>query len=294
MDDYYQVLGVTKGASDDEIKRSYRKLALKYHPDRNSGDASAEEKFKKISEAYAVLSDPQKRQQYDTYGSAGFHQRYSSDDIFRGTDFQSIFREFGMEGGGFDSIFSQIFGGGFAGQGRSPQRGQDVEYPISISFDDAYHGCERQISFSLSNGEERDFKLRVPAGIKHGGKLRVAGKGASSPVGGRSGDLYVVVSVAEHPVFSRVDGSIETPLPLKVSEMILGASATVQTPSGDKQIKVPAGVRAGTKIRLKGLGFPDVASKARSDLFAVVELELPKELTDQQLDAVRNLQSVGL
>ena len=142
MSDYYEILGLQKGASDDDIKRAYRKLALKYHPDRNAGNKEYEEKFKKISEAYAVLSDSEKRKQYDTFGSSGFHQRYSADDIFRGTDFHSIFNDFnfggGGGGGGFDQIFSQMFSGGGS---RRSMKGQDVEYPIRISFEESFSGC---------------------------------------------------------------------------------------------------------------------------------------------------------
>lgn len=294
VEDYYDILGVKKGATDAEIKKAYRQLALKYHPDRNAGDKQAEEKFKKISEAYAVLSDAEKRKQYDTFGSTSFHQKYSTDDIFRGTDFQSIFQEFGMGGNGFDSIFSQIFGRGFSGGGPRQQKGQDVEYPLTISFDDAYRGCEKQIAFSLSGGVQQNIKVRVPAGVKSGGRLRVAGKGAPSPYGGSNGDLYVIINIAEHPLYKRVNNHIETPLKLKISDAILGVSTTVDTPEGERRIKVPAGVKAGTKIRLKGLGFPSPTTGARGDLFAVVELHIPESLNATQLEAVEQLRTVGL
>lgn len=300
MEDYYDILGISKTASDADIKKAYRQLALKYHPDRNQNDKAAEEKFKKISEAYAVLSDEEKRKQYDMFGSSGFHQRYSSEDIFKGADFSSIFKDFGMGGGGagFDSIFSQLFGGGFAGQagGTRHAKGQDLEYPVTVGFDDAYRGAERHISFSTAAGYKQDLKIKIPAGVKTGGRLRIAGKGSPSAYpSGTSGDLFVTITVADHPHFKRVDQDIETTVSLKISDAVLGGSATVSTPEGEKKIKVPAGVKDGVKIRLKGLGFPAaVGAKDRADLFAVVSIEIPKELNSNQIEAMEHLRQVGL
>lgn len=294
MSDYYEVLGLKKGAPSGDIKKAYRKLALKYHPDRNAGDQEAEKKFKKISEAYAVLSDDQKRQQYDTFGNQGFHQRYSSEDIFRGADFSDIF---GGMGGGAGDIFSKIFGGmgggGFGGRPH-PVKGQDVEYPIQIGFDEAYRGSEREVSFRLSDGSTRNIKLKIPAGVKEGGKLRVAGKGAQSHNGGPPGDLFVKVSVAKHPTFSRVEQHVEVSAALKISEALLGTSVELHTPEGEKTIKIPPGVKHGTKLRLKGLGFPSVGGNERGDLFAVINIEIPKNLSDDQKAAAENLAEQGL
>jgi curved DNA-binding protein len=310
--DYYKVLNVNKDASDAEIKSSYRKLALKYHPDRNQGNKESEETFKKISEAYAVLSDPQKKKQYDMVGDAGFHQKYSTEDIFRGTDFSSIFNEFGFRGGpgggrsgasSFEDLFGSLFGGaggGFPGGGqryqqRAPEKGQDVEYPLQVGFMEAYNGGERQISFRLSDGTARDLTVKIPAGIREGTKLRVAGRGAPSQNGGAAGDLYVIIQIAAHHQYQRVNDDIETPLKLKISEALLGSEAQVETPQGFKKIKVPAGVAAGTKIRLKGLGFPSTAgSKTRGDLYAIVTLSVPEKLSKQQKEAVEALAAIGL
>ena len=296
MSDYYEILGVQKGASDDEIKKAYRKLALKYHPDRNRGDKSSEETFKKISEAYAVLSDPEKRQQFDTFGSSGFHQRYSADDIFRGTDFNSILKDFNMGfngGSGFEQIFSQMFGGG--ARRTSPEKGQNVEYTVQITFHESFTGSEKPIHFRLNDGTVRDLKVKIPAGIKEGGKLRVSGKGAPSPYGGRAGDLIVVVNIAPDSFFRREGQDLEADLEMKISEAILGASVDLKTMTGNKRIKVPPGVKPGTKIRLRGLGFPSPQKNGDSgDLFAVVKIGVPKGLSAEQQKAVLALQASGL
>lgn len=300
MADYYKVLGVQKGASDDEIKKSYRKLAMKFHPDRNPGDKAAEDQFKTISEAYAVLSDQDKRKQYDAYGDTRFHQQYSQEDIFRGADFNNIFGDAGFDA---SDIFSRIFGAGFAGGGRGgfgggfgggPQKGQDLEYPITIGFQEAYSGAERQVAFRLNDGSSRDLTVRIPAGIRDGGRLRVAGKGAPSMSGGTPGDLYVVVSVAPHPQYQRVGDDLEGKLPLKLSEALLGSSKEVTTLEGNKRIKIPAGVKPGTKIRLKGLGFHVPGKKIRGDFFAVVEYEIPENFTSDQQRAISSLAEAGL
>tara|TARA_B100000902_G_scaffold333901_1_gene332697 strand:+ start:308 stop:1216 length:909 start_codon:yes stop_codon:yes gene_type:complete len=295
VSNYYDILGITKEASDAEIKKAFRKQAMKYHPDQNQGDKAAEDKFKQVNEAYAVLSDQQKRQQYDTFGEAGFHQRYSSDDIFRGTDFGSIFNEMGFNDGA--SFFSSFFGGAQGGQGgfQQARKGQDVEYPLQIGFMDSLNGAKRKISFTLSNGQTRDLTVNIPSGINAGAKLRVQGKGAASPHGGSPGDLYILIEIASHPDFSRNGNDIESPILLKLSEAILGCSAEVKTPFGEKRVKIPPGVKHGTKVRLRGLGFPVSGNaSAKGDLFAVVELDMPRHLDEDQLAAVTSLQESGL
>jgi curved DNA-binding protein len=300
MADYYELLGVKKSASDDEIKKSYRKLAMKFHPDRNPGNKQAEDKFKQISEAYAVLTDTEKRRQYDMFGDQKFHQNFSQEDIFRGADFRNIFTDAGFDG---SDIFSRIFGAGFGGFGGGPGRGgfgggsvkgQDIEYPVTISFNDAFKGSERHISFRTNDGTSRELTIKVPAGVREGGKLRVSGKGANSQFGGPPGDLYVVVSVAPHPQYVRAGDDVEHKISLKLSDALLGCSKDVETMDGTKKIKVPAGVKPGTKIRLKGLGFPQPGSSSRGDFYAVVDYEVPEKLSAEQMDLVKSLAEAGL
>lgn len=297
MSDYYELLGVKKGASDDEIKKSYRKLAMKFHPDRNPGNKQAEDKFKQISEAYAVLTDPEKRRQYDTFGDQKFHQNFSQEDIFRGTDFRNIFTDAGFDG---SDIFSRIFGAGFGGGpgrggfGGGPVKGQDIEYAITISFNDAFKGADRHVSFRMNDGTSRDLTIKIPAGVREGGKLRVAGKGANSPYGGPAGDLYIVISIAAHPTYTRVGDDIEGKISLKLSDALLGCSKDVETLDGVKKIKIPASVKPGTKIRLKGLGFPQPGSSTRGDFYAVIDYEVPEKLSSVQMDLVKSLAEAGL
>ncbi len=298
MSDYYKILGVDRKATATEIKSVYRKLALKYHPDKNSGDKAAEAKFKEISEAYAVLSDSKKREQYDAYGESGFHQRYSTNDIFRDVDFGDIFSDFGggRSSGGFDesNFFQSIFNQG-RGRSRQPQKGRDLTYALTISFHESFAGCQKQISYRLQSGVKRSFNVFVPAGIATGKKLRLAQKGEESSFGGANGDLFVLVTVMEDPYYRRVGQNIEVSLTLKLSEALLGTVREIETPLGKKSLKCPAALAHGTKIRLKGYGFPSVSGNhEKGDLFVVVKYELPKSLSDQQRQQIEALKAVGL
>jgi curved DNA-binding protein len=292
--DYYQILALKKGATNEEIKRAYRKLAVKYHPDKNPGDKSAEEKFKEINEAYAVLSDPRKKAQYDQFGSTDFHRRFSQEDIFRGFDVGDIFKDLGL---GTEDIFSRIFGGGHFQQGarfRSrKRRGEDFNTDLHISFREAAQGVEKRVAF-MRNGVREELSVKVPAGIANGAKLRVAGKGGKGTEGGPSGDLYLTVKVGSDPVFSRENDDIIVEKVIRFSEAALGTSLEVPTLEGNKRIKIPAGIQPGTKIRLKGFGFPQLGKNSRGDLFVKIGVAVPGNLTESQKKLLRELAESGL
>jgi curved DNA-binding protein len=296
--DYYAVLGVAKDASADQIKKTYRKLALKYHPDKNPGDKPAEEKFKEITEAYAVLSDPEKRKQYDQFGEAGFHQRFSQEDIFRGFDVGDIFREFGF---GTDDIFSHLFGGGGRGgrvrtahfSGGRPQavRGTDLEMHLVVPFPLAIQGGEQRISFRRNGGIEQ-LQVRIPAGVESGQRLRVAGKGGPGPAGGTPGDLFLDLEVASDARFSREGQDLLVTVKVPFSGACLGTSVDVPTLDGEKRVKVPAGIASGAKIRLRGYGVNTGGRKG--DLFAVIEVLIPSNLSATQKKLLEQLREQGL
>lgn len=291
--DYYQLLGLTKTASADEIKKAYRKMAVKYHPDKNPGDKEAEETFKQISEAYAVLSDPQKKAQYDQFGSSGFHQRYSQEDIFRNFDFGDIFKDMGY---GSDDIFSRIFAGGAQGGARfrtRKQRGEDFSMDLSVTFREAATGGEKRVSF-MREGVREDLSVKIPAGIANDAKLRIQGKGGSGSNGGPAGDLYLTIKVTTDPVFSREDDDIIVERTILFSEAALGTTLEVPTLDGAKRIKVPAGIQPGTKIRLKGFGIPHMGKTSKGDLFVKITVKVPEHLTPAQKKLVEELSEAGI
>ncbi|HXC93788.1 MAG TPA: DnaJ domain-containing protein, partial [Geobacteraceae bacterium] len=230
--DYYEILGLKKGASPEEIKKAFRKLAVKFHPDKNPGDKKAEDRFKEINEAYAVLSDPEKKSQYDQFGSTGFHQRYSQEDIFRGFNANDIFREFNL---GSDDVFSRIFGGGGGfrqGGGRNMTRkGQDFEMEFPLSFLEAFTGGEKRVSFSRE-GRSEEVSVKIPAGIDSGARLRLAGKGGTGIGGGPNGDLYLDVVVRPDQKYRREGNDIIMPEQVPFSQACLGGSLDVATLDG--------------------------------------------------------------
>ncbi|HCE66989.1 MAG TPA: integrase [Geobacter sp.] len=299
--DYYKALGIEKGASADEIKKAFRKLAVKYHPDRNPDNKAAEDKFKEINEAYAVLSDPKKKEQYDTFGSSGFHQQYSQEDIFRGFDFGNAYKDMGggFGGGGAEDIFSRLFGGSFSrGGGRGgfragPQRGGDHEMEISVSFRDAALGAEKQIAFRR-DGQREELKVKIPAGVDNGSKIRITGKGAQGEGGGPAGDLFLILRVLPDPVFTRDGGDLLVDRPISFSAACLGTSLDVPTLDGDKRIKVPAGIQPGTKIRLKGCGIKPLGSNYKGDLYVKISVHVPENMNGEQKKLVEELAAKGL
>jgi molecular chaperone DnaJ len=349
--DPYKTLGVDKKASADEIKKAYRKLARQYHPDKNQGDEKAEERFKDIQQAYDVLSDPEKRKQYDQGGG-----------IFGGFD-PGAFRTGGPgAGGGFGGIgdiLSDLFGGGSGAGTRGrpgPERGRDLETEVHISFEQAMEGaqvpvvanvpsacptcrgtgakpgtspqvCPRcqgrgmesqgQGLFSISQPcslchgsgtqitdpcptcqgrgqtmQVKRYKVNIPAGVKDGSRVRLAGKGEPGRRGGQAGDLYVITRVTESPLFNRKGDNLEVDVPITIPEAIRGATVEVPTLSGSKRIRVPAGTQHGTVQRLRGEGPPKLNGKGRGDIHYRLTIDVPRSLNNEQKKAVDDLASV--
>ncbi len=289
--DYYKILGVEKSASDAEIKKTYRKLAMKYHPDKTRGDKTSEEKFKKISEAYAVLSDPKKRNEYDTYGSAGFQQRYSQDDIFKGFDFGDILKEFGF--GGFGNP-----GGGFSsrrgGHHQQQVKGQDLIYELPLTLHEITAGATKTISLN-HGGTNQQVSVKIPKGLIEGKKIRLSGKGEASKYGGPAGDLFIKSKVIPHKDFYADGNDLIINREIRISESITGTSVIVPTVD-DKELnlKIPAGTHHKTKMRLPGKGIPHMKGSKKGDLFVHIQVVIPKELTDRQMKIIEKMASEGL
>jgi curved DNA-binding protein len=311
--DYYKILGLSKSASDADIKKAYRKLAMKYHPDRNKGDAAAETRFKKISEAYAVLSDKEKRKQYDMYGSEGFQNRFSQEDIFRDFDFGDIFREFGFKTGGrAHNIFGNMFGGmggsAFRGGGSSfnspfgahsqrpqPVKGKDIIYELSVTLEETLDTTEKIIAYHTDDSNQERISVKIPAGIPTGKKLRLPGKGYPGLNGGPRGDLYIRVKLMEHPVFERELDNLTLTRDIKFTEAALGTE--IEIPTIDKKalrLKIPPGTQNNAKFRIKGSGMPHMNQKGRGDAYVYVNVSIPKKLDKKQEDLIKKLVETGL
>ncbi|MDY6831152.1 MAG: J domain-containing protein [Thermodesulfobacteriota bacterium] len=305
--DYYKILGVEKNATDEEIKKAYRKLAMKYHPDHSKGDKkAAEEKFKKISEAYAVLKDKEKRKQYDTYGANGFHERYSQEDIFRGFDFSDILKEFGFGGGGgFFSGGGRGGGARFSFDGGSPfggggprqtaaVKGEDVVYELPVTIQEVVSGTTKAVSLRHGGGTET-VNVKIPKGMVSGKKIRLAGKGQPSRFGGPSGDMYIQAKLVKDPVFD-VDGyDLYTTRSVKLTDALKGTRITVAGVDGkDLNLRVPPGTRHKSKLRLAGQGIPHMRGAGRGDLYVEIHVEMPSKLTDKQKQLVEALAETGL
>jgi curved DNA-binding protein len=321
-EDYYQLLGVSKNAGQDEIKKAFRKLALKYHPDQNKDDKSAEEKFKKINEAYAVLSDSKKRKQYDTFGAEGFSRRFSQEDIFRGFDVGSIFKEFGMGSmfgggrGGGGSFFSDIFSGGnrnsrsrqqsssssqnpFGGAGfgggnfnRQPQSAPS-ETELHISLEDAVSGSKKRISLDTGNDSET-IDISIPKGIGSGQKLRLKGKGPINPMTRQRGDLFCKIIIDPHPHFKTRGKDLVMETEIKLTDMVLGGKIKVTAIDGSTlQLKVPPLSKNNTMMRVKGKGIPGTKGSTDGNLLIRLQAQLPDSVDDTQKKIFEELAAAG-
>lgn len=349
QEDYYSLLGVSRSATADEIKKAYRKMAVKYHPDKNPGDKSAEEKFKKVSEAYEVLKDPEKKGLYDQYGHAAFQQGgMGNAGAGRGGPFHDpfdVFREvFRGGGGGGGGIFEEFFGGG--GGREDSNRGNDLRYDLEISLKEAATGVEKEITiprkvgceectgsgmepgskrvmcptcggtgyvtssrgfFSVRQvcpschgsgariekpcrscgGEGRKMantkvRLKIPAGVDDGSRLRSTGNGEAGLMGGAYGDLYVVIHIRDHGIFERHDDNLFCEIPIKFTLAALGGVIDVPTLAGKASLKIPAGTQSGTTFRLRGKGMPNLRSGSHGDQMVRVLIEVPKNLNSEQ------------
>ena len=322
--DYYKTLGVPRDASADDIKKAFRKLAREHHPDAG-GD---EEKFKEINEAYEVLSDDKKRKVYDQYGSTGGQMPFGwggqggqvsgswadvLDSIRRGEgvfgsnwnigDIASMFSGNGgrvqyAQGypGGFGGAQAGGCGGGCAGGGcGGPQPGRDVNVTLSVSFDDAFNGCEKRVTVRIpGETQSQTIDVKIPAGMKDGGKLRKRGKGAASTTGGKPGDLMITVNIEPHPYYTRDGADVVVDTPVTFAEAALGASVVVPAPDGTKvRVRVPAGTQSGTVLTIKGKGAPLVKGEGFGNLKIKVDVQVPAQLNDKQKEALEAFQAAS-
>ena len=299
--DYYEILGVSKTASDDEIKKAYRKLAVKYHPDKNPGDKEAEAKFKEINEAHDVLSDKQKRARYDQFGHAGVGGAGNpfgggaAGNPFAGGNFSFNGQTFNFDfgnGGAFDDILGSIFG--FGGPGaRRPRRGADYQTSVTLTFEEAIFGTTKKVSV---NGD--DLKVKIPAGIDDGMSIRLRGKGGPAPEGGTEpGDLYVRVRVKSHKHLTREGAIILSEEKISMVDAALGCEIDVETVDGSITMKVPAGTQSGTPFKLSGHGVPFRSDGDRGPHIVTIIVETPKNLSKRQkelLEEFRNTKKRGL
>ena len=280
--DFYKVLGVSKDVTEAELKKVYRKLAREFHPDSNPGNATAEARFKEISEAYSVLSDKQQRAEYDQIRAMGGGARFTGGQGFPGG-------AGGFPGGaaGFEDVFSNLFGGGGMGGGFGgfggfgPQRGQDITHRATIDFIDSIKGTTLKLNFERGG----QVQVKIPAGIQDGQKVKVRGKGQPSPNGGEAGDLLVSVHVKPHPVFARDGNNLRVTVPVTFVEATLGATISVPTLGGDPvKLKVAPGTPNGRVLRVKGKGVE--LAKGTGDLLATVEIAVPSHLSEKAKKAL--------
>jgi molecular chaperone DnaJ len=357
MPDYYKILEVSNTANEDEIKKAYRKLAMKCHPDRHKGDKAAEQKFKEINEAYEVLKDPQKKAAYDRYGSSafengGFNQQSGSG--FSGFDFGG-----GFAGFDFEDILGEVFGGGTRRKSgaRAVQPGSDIRFDLSISLEDAFFGtvsnvryrtfckCEKCFGFGSAdktsavctvcggsgsvrmqqgfftiektcancNGsgtimknpcsncaglgriyKDKNLDVKIPKGVQHGMKIRLASEGEAGVCGGQAGDLYVFVSIRDHKIFKRDDNNLVCSMPISMVSAALGAELEVTTLDKQKaELKIPAGTQTGEKIKLKGRGMPNIKGNGYGDMLVEVTIETPVKLTKKQKELLKDFEKSG-
>lgn len=315
--DYYAILGVGKDASEKDIKKAYRKLARKYHPDVNPGDAAAENKFKDINEAQEVLLDPEKRKMYDRFGSqweqyqrAGgqaqdfdwsqWQQPGGQRSTYRTVNPEEFEELFGSQGG-FSDFFENMFGGGMGGRRSAggfsgfsqtqapPRRGRDVDHNVEITLEEAFHGTTRMLEWE----DGRKIEAKIPPGVKTGSRVRLGGQGGSGIGGGQAGDLYLKVKVRPNDHFQREGDHLKITVPVDLYTAVLGGKVEVSTIDRTVKLTIPAETENGKQFRLRGLGMPNLRSAdERGDLYAIVSVQLPINLSEEEKDLFRQLQAV--
>lgn len=314
--DYYAALGVSKTATEKEIKKAYRRLARKYHPDVNPGDKAAEEKFKLISEANDVLSNPEKRKLYDEFGEDALRAGFDPEQARAYTRWQQYggfgrkaggrggyYNDFSFEGdnvrySGLDDLFKDLFGGGPRGATftqRGPTRGRDIESSLEVDFLTAIRGETARLTIQKGSGldgriQTETIDIDVPAGVDDGSRIRLAGKGEPGVEGGPPGDLLIRIHVRPHPVFKREGDNLRVEVPVTIKEAMKGAEIMVPTPTGQVQLKVPPGTRSGQVLRLKGKGVTNLKTKHVGDMLVAVKVEVPPTQDGEALKAAEILE----
>jgi molecular chaperone DnaJ len=321
--DYYQILGVSRNASEKEIKQAYRRLARKHHPDLNPGDKSAEAKFKEINAAYEVISNAEKRKKYDQFGD----QWEYADQFAKAGEQQRVRWDFGKGGtafeygdlSGFGDIFSNLFGGAGTGSRmkRGPQLGQDIESPIEVSLEEAYHGSTRVIQLqtqepctacggtgrvgnrvcTICNGAggkviPKRLEVKIPAGVRDGSRIRIAGEGSLGRGGGNKGDLYLAVKVLPHQFFERKGDDLYTEVSMPLASAMLGGEVILPTLNGNLSLKIPPETQNGKVFRLAGKGMPKLGNADHGSMFAKAKVVLPTNLTEEERKLFEKLRSL--
>jgi molecular chaperone DnaJ len=320
--DYYQILGVSRNASEKEIKQAYRRLARKHHPDLNPNDKSAEAKFKEINAAYEVLSNPEKRKKYDQFGEqweyaeqfakSGGQERVRWDFGKGGTTF-----EYG-DLSGFGDMFSSLFGDSGRGfRTRGPQRGQNIESPIEVTLEEAYHGSTRVIQLqteepctacggtgrvgnrvcTICNGaggkvNPKRLEVKIPAGVRDGSRIRIAGEGGPGRAGGNKGDIYLVAKILPHKLFERKGDDLYTEVSVPLATAMLGGEVRLPTLNGSLSLKIPPETQNGKVFRMAGKGMPQLGNNKYGNMFAKVKVVLPTNLTEEERKLFERLRSL--